>query len=417
MMNSKNARLGASKAKAIATRNQPDQRSRRWRSMIQARYVSTLCLAVTALLGGSMNSADAAPRGVPGKPGGGGSTKTVSFNAINLGVLPGDSGSAASSVSESGSVVGFSWYDTDTSNPVYSPAYWHFNGQEWDIYSLPKGSPTSDGVAFGIAGPVNAVEYVAGVVDSAAVIWTVTGNTSFSQPTQLDTACKSSQANGVNNHRVAVGMCDNRAVIWTPAATGYSATALPVSTDRYTEARDVNDGDVVVGRDCDLYGPNESCHAFVLQSGSSTMIQLDDQIAGNPYSTATKVSDVVTIDGKAVVFVAGYTTSADLVSTGTRWTVPVAVLQGSPGEVTQSSLAKSWCSGVNNAGDAVCTSSGSGRQTAAIVRNGVENSLNPPKKATGVAGLDLARSVGLPTYAVGQAPVDGLRAIVWVIDK
>jgi hypothetical protein len=419
MINSKNAQLGASKATAIATSNHSNQRSRKWRSMTRARHVSTLCLAVAALLAGSLDSAEAAPRGTTGKPGDGGNTKTVSFNAVNLGVLPGDMYSSASSVSESGSVVGYSWYDTPAWDSIYSPAYWYFNGQEWDAYALPKEPAESDGAAFGITGPVDAVEYVVGRIDSAAVIWTVTGNTSFSQPTRLDTdnACKSSQANSVNMDLVAVGMCDDRAVIWTPAGNGYAATMLPISANRYTEARDVNDNGVVVGRNCALSGTSYSCFAFVLKSDSSTVTPLDDQIAGNPYSTATRVSDVVTVDGEAVVYVTGYTTSADDVSTGTRWTVPVAVLEGSSGEVTQVTLTKSWCSGVNNVGDAVCTSSGSGRQTTAIVRNGVENSLKPPKKVLSAASLDLARTHELPTYAVGNAPVDGLRAVVWVIDK
>ena len=416
MVNSRNAQLGASKATAIATRNYSNQLLRKQRGMLGARHVSTLCVAVSALLAGSLDSAEAAPRG---KPGDGGSTKTVSFNAVNLSVLPGGMESMALAVSESGSVVGFSWFDSGTPDPIYSPTYWYFNGQGWDVYALPKGSAEGDGVAFGIAGPVGAEEYAVGAVGSAAVIWTVTGNTSFSQPTRLDTAgdCAWSKANSVNDSRVAVGMCDNRAIIWTPAQQGYSANVLPDEAGRYTEAMDVNNDDVVVGRNCDLYGASDSCFAFVLKSDSSTVIPLDDQIAGNPYSYASAVSDVVTVDGEAVVYVTGATTSDGYESTGTRWTVPVAALEGSGDEVTQVTLIKSWCSGVNNAGGAVCTSSGGGRQTTAIVRNGVMSNLKPPRKATDAASLDLARKPELPTYAVGAAQVDGHRAVVWVIDK
>jgi hypothetical protein len=179
---------------------------------------------------------------------------------------------------------------------------------------------------------------------------------------------------------------------------------------------DVNDDGMIVGRDCDA--SVQHCQAFVLKLGSSKVVQLNDQINGDPDSYAAAVSDVVEVGGKEVVYVTGSTTSTMDVETGTRWTVPVSVLNESPsGSVTQIRLTSQWCSGVNNAGDAVCTSSGGGRQTTILLRNGVLSSLKPPKGATDAAGLDLARTNGLPTYAVGVVQIGAGRAAVWVINK
>jgi hypothetical protein len=338
---------------------------------------------------------------------------------VNLGLLPGDNGSMAFAVSESGSVVGVSSFESISTEPSYAPVYWYFNGQAWDIYALPKGaSDGENGFAFEIAGPVSAVEYVVGAVGSKAVIWTVTGHTSFSGPELLDqdAACTWSVAYAVNVDGVAAGKCDNQAAIWSPGQAGYDTSRLTLPVNGYAEARDVNDDGVVVGHNCD--SNIENCSAFVLKSGSSTVIQLHDQINGDPESYAAAVSDVVMVNGRSVVYVTGSTTSADYLETGTRWTVPVSILEGpSSDAVTQVALTKQWCSGVNNAGDAVCTSSGGGRQSTALVRDGLANSLKPPKRGTDAASFDLARADELPTYAVGVAQADGLRATVWVINK
>ena len=130
------------------------------------------------------------------------------------------------------------------------------------------------------------------------------------------------------------------------------------------------------------------------------------------------MSEVVVVDGKDVVFVTGSTTSAGGVERGVRWTVPLAIFDSpSSGAVIQTPLTKEWCSGVNNAGGAVCTGSSGARQTAALLRNGILSDLKPPKGASDASSCDLARTDALPTYAVGVAQVDGLRAVIWIIDK
>jgi uncharacterized membrane protein len=391
-----------------------------WRhSMIRAGYLGALCLTFAATVVGGIETAQGAQGGKPGKPGEGGGTKATSFTGVNLGVLPGDNGSTALAVSESGSVVGESWYDAGAAGVTSSPAYWYFNGRQWDVYPLPTLglSNESNGTAFGIAGPDATREYVVGYVGGAAVIWTILGNTSISNPEPLDPGetCTWSVAQGVNVSGDAVGICDDHAAIWRSGPSGYTTNVLENLAGDYSEARDVNDDGVVVGRDCG--SPPFTCHAFVFRIGNEAVIWLDDQINRNPYSLAVAVSDVVTVNGKSVVYVTGSTVSADNMETGTRWTVPVALLDGSSSDiVTQVTLTKQTCAGVNNAGDAVCTSSG-GRQSTALIRDGVVSNLKPTKRATDAAAFDLARADALPTYAVGVAQVDGLRATVWVIDQ
>jgi hypothetical protein len=376
---------------------------------------------VAALLLVANHAGEAAkPGGGRGKPGGGGSASGPSFTGVNLGVLPGDIGSTAEGVSESGSVVGSSFFSDGISVTTFSPAYWHFNGQGWDAYALPKGSSneSKDGYASGISGPVGSEEYVVGSIGPAAAIWTVTGHTSFSSPVFLDQEgnCNFSNASAVSASRIAVGMCDNHAAIWAPSQSGYSSTVLSSPASGYTQAMDVNDDGVIVGRDCDE--SVQHCHAFVLKFGSTTVVQLDDQINGDPDSYAAAVSDVVEVGGQQVVYVTGSTTSTNGVEAGTRWTVPVSVLSASPsGSLTQTRLTGQWCSGVNNAGEAVCTKAGGGRQTTVLLRSGVVSSLKPPKGGTDAAGYDLARTSGLPTYAVGNAQIGAGRAAVWVINK
>ena len=418
MNNLKSGWLGAMKSGLLAAISHANQFIYKWRTIIRAGYVGALCLAISAVLVGGIETVQGAPGGTPGKPGGGGSTKATSFSGVNLGALPGDSWSIAFAVSESGSVIGESSLESNSTETIHSPAYWYFNGQQWVVYALPKGSNESNGTAFGIAGPVDAKEYVVGSVGDAAVIWTVIGNTPFSDPAPLDQdkTCTWSVANSVNVWGDAVGMCDYRAAIWNSGPNGYSMKVLDNPASGYTEAMDVNDDGVVVGRDCELL-PTESCHAFVMKIGSNTAVQLNDQINGDPYSYAAAVSDVVTINDTAVVYVTGSTTSAEGVETGTRWTVTISEQGSLLPAVAQVTLTKQWCSGVNNAGDAVCTSSGGGRQSAALVRDGAMNNLKPPKRATDAARFDLTRADRLPTYAVGVAQVDGLRATVWVIDK
>jgi len=381
--------------------------------VIAALLAAVLLCNISTVQGGK-------PPGAGGKPGGG-ATKGSSFTAVNLGVLPGDAQSWANAVSESGSVVGESFF-SDESGEFFSAAYWHYNGQGWEVYALPKGSSQSRrSYARGIAGPVQSVEYVAGQIGSEAVIWAVTGGTPVSPPVYLDpgsspNCSQSSDAQAVNMRRDAAGTCDNKAAIWTAGLEEHALTVLNLP-GVYAQAMDINDTGVVVGRNCSSVDADQ-CHAFVTKTGSSKIVELADQIAGDPWAYAAAVSEAVIVDGKNVVFVTGSTTSAGGVERGVRWTVPLAIFDSSSSDVViQTPLTGEWCSGVNNAGGAVCTGSSGGRQTASLLRNGVRSDLKPPKGATDAASLDLARTGTLPTYAVGVAQVEGLRAVVWVINK
>lgn len=418
MNNSKSALLGRMTSELLAAASTASPFIHRWHTMLRAGYVGALCLTIAAALVGGIETAQGAPGGIHGKQGGGGSIKTTGFTGVNLGALPGGNSSIAFSVSETGSVVGLSSFASDGTGTIDSPVYWHFNGQSWDIYSLLPAAPNGEsGVAFGIAGPVNTVEYVVGTIGSTAMIWTVTGHTSFSNPEPLAKAadCDWSTAYGVNVHQVAVGHCDYGAAIWTPDGTGYKTTKVPFLSNPYTVATDVNDDGVVVGNGCDFLENN--CHAFILKIGSDAIVPLTDSINGDPYSYVTAVSDVVVIDDTAFVYVTGSTKSAAGTETGTRWTVAIPDAGPLSDAVMQMTLTKQWCSGVNNAGDAVCTSSGGGRQSTVLIRDGAVNSLKPPRRATDAATYDLARTDTLPTYAVGNIQVNGFRAAVWVIDK
>lgn len=418
MNNSKSALLGRMTSELLAAASTASSFIHRWHTMFRAGYVGALCLTIAAALLGGIGTAQGAPGGIHGKQGGGGSIKTTGFTGVNLGVLPGGNLSIAFSVSETGSVVGLSSFAPDGTDAIDSPAYWHFNGQSWEIYSLlPAASNGESGIAFGIAGPENEVEYVVGTVGSTAMIWTVTGHTSFSNPEPLAKAadCESSTAYGVNMHGVAVGHCNHGAAIWTPDGAGYKTTKLDFSASRHTAATDVNEDGVVVGNDCDFLENN--CHAFILKIGNDEIVPLADSINGNPYSYVTAVSDVVVIDDTALVYVAGSTKDDDGTEIGTRWTVAIPNVGSLSDAVTQVTLTKQWCSGVNNAGDAVCTSSGGGRQSTVIIRDGVVNNLKPPRRASDAATYDLSRTDGLPAYAVGAVQVNGFRAAVWVIDK
>lgn len=367
---------------------------------------------MSALLALSLSIAVTTPTAYAGRPSGGGGTgKTTSFAAINLGVLPGGTWSSAAAVSESGSVVGTSVADQ------YSATYWYSpNGQEWHVYALPSGlSGNSNSHAAGIAGPVEGQEYVAGSIDGAAVLWTVNGHTSFSGPVSVASEnCGFSTANAVNQRRDLAGMCDYQAAIWIADSNGYSEVVLNTLSGAYAEVLDINDAGVVVGRHCEDIA-NDHCEAF-LRMVDGTLVDLIDTINDDPYSYAAAVSDVVTNGGTGpeFVYVTGATMNEQGVQRGMRWTVP---LSSSPVEIIQTPLIKQWCSGVNDAGQAICTSSGRARQSTGLWRDGAVSDLKPPKGATGAASFDLARKKDLPSYAVGVANIDGGRAVIWVINK
>jgi hypothetical protein len=326
-----------------------------------------------------------------------------------IGPLPGDTESNASGVNDSGSVVGRSF------GPDVGERAFYWDRPTAALYQLTTSGAT--GAAYAIAGGSGGVAYAVGYESSAtgnrAVIWIAPPTSS---PVVLDGAA--SQAFGVNDNGVAVGIASGLPAIWSPDGNnGYVRTNISLLPGHVAGlAEDIDNDGIVVG-----IGFTATVQSGFIRLLNGSVIELPPA-AGDIQSRAAAVSDIVTISDRHLVYVAGRTENATSLSRGVRWTVDV----DTGAVVDQTVLSLQFAEGVNGAGDLAGASvsqqgqSFRQRQSASLWRNGVFITLEPPSGGGNTAAFGMARSATSPTYVVGTTITrkSGIRAqaLVWEVN-
>jgi hypothetical protein len=321
-----------------------------------------------------------------------------------IGALPGDNQSIAWGVNDSGSVVGRSF------GPDVGERAFYWDRPTGTLYQLTTSGAT--GAAFAIAGGSGGIAYAVGYESSPtghrAVIWIAPPT---SGPVALDGG--GSEAWGVNDNGVAVGTASGIPVIWAPDANdGYVRTNISLLPGHGGGlAEDIDNDGIVVGNG---FAATTFEQRGFLRLLNGSVIELAPA-PGDIQSRAAAVSDIVTISGRNLVYVAGRTENASSVLRGVRWTVDV----DTGAVVEQTVLSLQFAEGVNGAGDVAGASLSGRRQSATLWRNGTYITLDPPPGGRNTASLGMVRDATSPTYVVGASATNKSRllgqAAVWEV--